>query len=214
MLHWLQSGYFEMVNVQNLVNGVEKTQFSYPHGTHPPPSSEPMSCTLAGSETADHGDHPEVSDVNFEVLAFACEAENPCNVVVNEHTDGSAAEAFVNADSASLAAAAASLADKSVQKDAHVGAAPSIGSVVGETVDLIVEAFAGPDAAASFGVLHVGMEIAVAVVGNHAAETHDQLVLLVHAELGDLVLKRVQESELASVLWQSGEEAQKVFHTE
>lgn len=200
-----------MANFQNLVNGVEETQFSYPHGTHPPPSLEPMSCTLAGSETADLGDHPEVSDVNFVTLVVACEADNPCTVVVNAHTDGSAAEAFVNA-------AAASLADKSVQKDAHAAATPSIGSVVGETVDLIVEAFAGPDAgaaAASFGVLHVGMDIAVAVVVNHAAETRDQLVLLVRAELGDLVLKRVQESERASEYQLAMvEEAQKVFHTE
>lgn len=132
--------------------------------------------------------------MNFEALVVACEADNPCTVVVNVHTDGSAAEAFVNADFASLAAAAAaSLADKSVQKDDHVAVGPSIGSVVGETVDLIAEAFAGPDAAAaaSFGVLHVGMEIAVAVVVNHAVETRDQRVLLVRAEFGDLVLKRV-----------------------
>lgn len=130
----------------------------------------------------------------------------------------------VNAGSASLAAAAA-LADKSAEKDAHVTAAPSIGSVVGETVDLIVEVIAGLDAAAaaaSFGVLHVGMEIVAAVAVNHAAETHDQLVFLVRAELGGLVLQMVQESERASVLWKREEEhqlaiveaVQKVFHTE
>lgn len=137
---------------------------------------------------------------------------------MNVHTGGSSAEAFENAGCASLAAAVA-LADKSVEKDARVTAAPSVGSVVGETVDLIVEAFAGLDAAAaaSFGVLHVGMEI---VAVNHAAEAHDQLV--VRAELGGLFLQTVQESERASVLRKREEEhqlsiveaVQKVFHTE
>lgn len=116
-----------MVKLQNFVNGVEKTQFSHPYGTPPPPSLEALSCTLAGSETADPGDPSEVaSDVNFESLVVACKAYNPCTVVVNVDTDGSAAEASVNAGSALLAAAAAAvvLADTSVEKDAHVAAAP------------------------------------------------------------------------------------------
>lgn len=105
-----------MAKLQNFVNGVAKTQFSHPYGTPPPPSLEALSCTLAGSETADPGDP---SDVNFDSLVVACKDDNPCTVVVNVDTDGSGAGASVNA-----AAAAVVLADTSVEKDAHVAAAP------------------------------------------------------------------------------------------
>lgn len=77
-----------MAKLPHFVDVVEKTQFSYPRGTHPPPSLAPMSCTPADSETADPADQPEVSDVNFEPLAVSCKADNPCAVVVNGHTGG------------------------------------------------------------------------------------------------------------------------------
>lgn len=205
-----------MANLQNFVDGVEKTQFSYPHGTLPPPSLAPMSCTLAGSETADLGDPSEVSDVNFESLVVACKDDNPCTVVVNVDTDGSAAEASANAGSALIAAAAAVvLAGTLVVKDAHVAVTPWIDPAVGKTADLIAETSAGPDAAAaaaSFGSFHV--EMGIAVVANHVAEPHDQLVLLVQAELdGLVVLQKVQESELASEELQLAK-VEKVFRIE
>lgn len=56
--------------------------------------------------------------MNFDSLVVACKDDNPCTVVVNVDTDGSAAGASVNA------AAAVVLADTSVEKDAHVAAAP------------------------------------------------------------------------------------------
>lgn len=205
-----------MANPQNFANGVEKTQFSYPHGTLPPPSLEAVSCTLAGSETADPGDPSEVSDANFESLVVACKDDNPCTVVVNVDTDGSSAEATVNAGSALLAAAAVVLAGTLVVKDAHVVVTSWIGPAVGKTVDLIVEASAGPDAAAaaSSGAFHVEMGIAEAVVVNHVAEPHDQLVLLVQSDLdGLVVLQKVQESELASEELQLAK-VEKVFRIE
>lgn len=204
-----------MANLQNFVDGVEKTQFSYPHGTLPPPSLEAMSCTLAGSETADPGDPSEVSDANFESLVVACKDDNPCTVVVNAHTDGPV-EASVIAGSAFVAAAVA-FAGTPVEKDTHVAVTPWIDPVVGETADLIAETSAGPDAAAaaaSFGAFHVEMGIAEAVVVNHVAEPRDQLVLLVQADLdGLVVLQEVQESELASEELQLAK-VEKVFRIE